>query len=157
MPDNIQAPPASGAASPPDAAERLLAAHLKLSELWHLIAVHVSDDRSAAVPDPLMREAARYLAANAPAAWEPDVRWPGPARDSAARALANGNSAEQLETAIARAQQEIETARSLFRAVADLVDPIDPIAIQAELAAARTDPSPKSLSDLLTELEHERG
>jgi hypothetical protein len=147
MPDHIETPPVASSASA-DPADQLLAAHLKLSELWHLIAVHVSDDRSAAVPEPLLREAARYLAANPPAVWEREVRWPGPARDAAARALANGKSVGQLGAAIARAQQEIGTARSLFRAVADLVDPIDPVAIQAELTAASTDPSPKSLGEL---------
>ncbi len=155
MPETAQLNSVSS--SPPDPAERLLAAHLKLSELWHLIAVHVSDDRSAAVPDPLMREAARYLAANPPSVWELDVRWPGPARDAAARALANGRSAEQLEEQISVARREIEHARALFRSVADLVDPIDPVAVEAELTAARTNPASKSLGELLTELEHGRG
>jgi len=151
-------PVPESAVARPSPREQLLAIRLKLSELWHLIAIHVSDDRSTAVPESLIREAARYLSAHPPEEWSLTVRRPGPERDAALETVAGNNlSEEDFARRLNDGNREVEYARTLFRAVADLVDPIDPAVLEAEARASRAEPAGKTIAEILAEFEPANG
>ena len=112
----------------------------KLTELWHLIAYHMAHERSAAIPEPLFRETTRYLASHPP---EPTL---------------GGGVATlpaDLDQCVEADRQRIEYARGLFRAVADIVEPIDEARILAELEESRANPVRQTLAELIDELERE--
>ena len=148
----VTAPP-DAVSAPPSLADQLLTVRLKLCELWHLIAIHVSDDRSSAVPEPLIREAARYLSAHPPEEWPLAARRPGPERTAAAAAVADRFTDGQLAQRIETAKREVEYARTIFRAVADLVDPIDPAVLEAEARASLASPAGQSIAEVLAEFD----
>jgi hypothetical protein len=120
--------------------EQYHAGRAKLTELWHLIAYHMAHERSAAVPETLFRETTQYLVSHPPE----------PAAGGGVATLPR-----DLERSVEADRTRIEYARGLFRAVADIVEPIDQAKIMAELQESRDNPVQQSLSELIDELERE--
>jgi hypothetical protein len=120
--------------------EQYHAGRAKLTELWHLIAYHMAHERSSAIPEPLFRETTHYLTSHPPEA----VRGGGVA-----------TLPRDLDRCVEADQKRIEYARGLFRAVADIVEPIDQARIMAELEESRANPVQQSLAELIDELERE--
>ena len=122
--------------------EQYHAGRAKLTELWHLIAYHMAHERSSAIPEPLFRETTRYLISHPP------------------EAVSGGGVAtlpRDLERSVEADQKRIEYARGLFRAVADIVEPIDYEATMEALQEAHDNPYPKSLGEVIDDLERELG
>lgn len=122
--------------------EQYHAGRAKLTELWHLIAYHMAHERSAAIPEPLFRETTRYLTSHPPE----------PARSGGVVTLPR-----DLDRSVEADQKRIEYARGLFRAVADIVEPIDIEATMAALQESHDNPYPKSLGEVIDDLERELG
>lgn len=122
--------------------EQYHAGRAKLNELWHLIAYHMAHERSAAIPEQLFRETTHYLTSHPPE----------PATGGGVATLPS-----DLDLRVAADQKRIEYARGLFRAVADIVEPIDVEATMAALQESHDNPYPKSLGEVIDDLERELG